>query len=126
MGSEKASAGLASNSAWYSFESSALESDQWHHAAFVKNMEDQTVSFFMNGALVGEDSFPASTLGTWAGAQFCDQNKMSIGLYNTSNWSTNKFDGLIDEASIYATALNVAQVQQLYTQGLVRHMATEQ
>ena len=116
--------GLAADTAWYNFFSDPIIPNQWYHAAFVKDMESETVAFYLDGTLVGQSSFPASGIGIW-NSQFCDQSKMKIGMYSSSNWATNKFDGLIDEAAIFNTALNLAQIQQIYAQGLPRYMVVE-
>ena len=101
-----------------------IKVNEWNHAAFVKNMEEGTVSFYVNGAFIETKTFDPATIGQYTTSpQNCGSNSLKIGRYSASGGQ--HFDGLIDEASIYSVALTTSQIQQLYVEGIKRHLATE-
>ena len=88
----------------------------WHHVAGTFKAKT-FVRLYIDGALDNEQTSIVNTDKMFAtvGAS------LKIG-DNTNGASTNYFNGAIDEVAIYNQALFSSQIQQLYAQGLPRHL----
>ena len=84
--------------------------DQWHHFAIVNQEIGGTynVKIYKNGTKEVDSDFAAGKVNSFSGA---------IGQSDNINY----WRGVIDEVQIYDRALTIAEVQQLYAQGAVRH-----
>ena len=80
---------------------------EWNHLVMVVNREEGKLVHFLNGRLVGEDSF----LGDGAAEMY--SNDWYIGGFPT----LNKFSGWMDELRIYNTALSDLEVSKIYNWG---------
>lgn len=98
------------------FSTSAISnSTDFHHYAYVRS--GNTHSLFVDGVLVGTDSFTGSP-GSTAGRDFF------IGAFNSDYSPTGGtadardfFNGLIDEVEVFNRALSQAEIQAIVTVG---------
>jgi hypothetical protein len=91
---------------WRLSDSAALLPDEWSHVAGV--YDGTCVSFYLNGEPVG-------TPVAGSGPIVPSQVQLHIG-HDASN-PERYFNGLIDEASVYDSALTAAQVRAIYQAG---------
>jgi hypothetical protein len=91
---------------WTSSSMASLYTNQWSHLVGV--FDGTNLSLYLNGALAG-------TPTAAPGQILPSGNHLQIG-HDQSN-SSRYFHGLIDEASVYNTALSAAQVQAIYQAG---------
>ena len=92
---------------WRYAPSAPLYPNQWSHVVGVFNGTNAAI--YLNGALVGTP--------TAASGQIVPSgNNLQIG--HDPSMSTRYFNGLIDEASVYSTALSAAQIQAIYLAGM--------
>jgi hypothetical protein len=92
---------------WAASDSAPLRPSRWSHLAGV--YDGSTLSFYLNGVLVGT---PTAAPGHLVPSG----NNLQIG-HDPSN-RDRYFNGLIDEASVYSTALSAAQIQAIYEAGV--------
>ena len=98
--------GVFANGNWIQAPQAPITLNTWNHAAGV--YDGTNVYLYVNGALVGSN--PGS------GLIQVSPNPLQIG-HDPSNPSSRYFNGLIDEASLYKTALSAAQIQAIYNAG---------
>jgi hypothetical protein len=91
---------------WRSSAVAPLSANRWTHVAGV--FDGASISVYVNGALAG-----APTVVT--GQIVSSANNLQIG-HDPSN--PRYFNGLIDEVSLYASALTPAQIQAIYSAGV--------
>jgi len=92
---------------WLATDPAPVPFSQWSHVAGV--YDGTNVSIYVNGLLVSRK------LGAHPAPIVPSANHLQLG-HDPSNPS-RYFNGLIDEASIYRTALSSAQIQAIYTAG---------
>ena len=80
---------------------------KWNHLVMVVNQEEGKLIHFLNGRLVGEDSFLADVDGE------IYSNDWYIGGFP----NLNKFSGWMDELRLYNTALSDLEVSKIYNWG---------
>ena len=81
-----------------------LELDRWYHITYVVNNDSQQCQLYLDADLKKRIPFKGTPMLMAAGRQ------MRIG-----NSSSDEFmDGIIDEVSIWASALSSAQIRKLY------------
>jgi hypothetical protein len=97
---------LDGNLSWNLTDSAPLAADKWSHVAGV--YDGAHVSFYLNGELVG-------TPIAMSGRIVSSPRHLQIG-HDPSN-AERYFNGLIDEASVYSTALTAKQIQAIYKAG---------
>jgi hypothetical protein len=97
---------LSGGVGWVGVGPASVPLSEWSHIAGV--YDGAHLSIYLNGVLVGT---PVSA----SGAIMSSGNDLQIG-HDPSNPSWY-FGGLIDEASIYNTALSAAQIQAIYNAG---------
>src|SRR5262249_41448075 len=83
-----------------------LVTNQWSHVVGV--YDGTNLLFYLNGSLAGSPVFSAGQIGP-------SGNHLQIG-HDPSNPS-RYFNGLVDEAAVYGSALSAAQVQAIYAAG---------
>jgi hypothetical protein len=83
--------------------------DNWHLATFVRDVEANNISIYVDGVLYG--SYPDSSPGDM------EHNYQGI-IIGSYDGSTDFFEGLIDEVAIYNRALSAEEIQQHYQNGL--------
>ncbi len=93
-------------------QAGAIKMGQWYHLA--ASFDGSKVSFYVDGALIGTSDVPNYTPTTTKSAY--------IGAIPPGGWL---FDGYIDEAAIYGTALSAEQIQHHYQVGLTNFRAVE-
>jgi nitrogen fixation protein len=98
--------GVYGGGQWYATAPASVPMNQWSHVAGVYN--GTSLSIYVNGALVG---IPVSAPGQIAPSG----NNLQIG-HDPSNPS-RFFNGMIDEAGVYNTALSSAQIRAIYNAG---------
>jgi prepilin-type N-terminal cleavage/methylation domain-containing protein len=76
----------------------------WHNVAVIG--DDKSIRLYFDGKLMPDNTLPASTLIMSGG--------VTVGL-------STSFQGYVDEFRLYSTPLEVAQIQQLYAEGLKSH-----
>ena len=87
--------------------STQLNQDDWSHLVMVVNREKGEVLHYLNGKLVGENSF---TEELW-------------GSFYKSNWfiggfaGLDYFDGWVDDLRLYSTALSDGAISSIYNWG---------
>ena len=97
------------NGVWWRQGGSSLKDDTWHHIVVSADRSSKTKIYVDSDIVVNEDSYIGdidNTGPTHIGCESVDQNN---------------FNGIIDEVQIYNEALSLAQIQQLYAQGAVKH-----
>jgi Concanavalin A-like lectin/glucanases superfamily/Immunoglobulin domain/Bacterial Ig domain len=94
------------NGTWVPTGYAPFPLDQWVHVAGV--YDGTNVSIYLNGVRVGA---PVSAPGTITPAS----NDLNIG--HDPAVPSRYFNGLIDEASVYNTALSAAQIKAIYNAG---------
>jgi hypothetical protein len=92
---------------WLATDPAPVPFSQWSHVAGV--YDGTNVSIYVNGLLASR------RLGAHPAPIVPSANHLQLG-HDPSNPS-RYFNGLIDEASIYRTALSSAQIQAIYTAG---------
>jgi len=97
---------LDGNDSWNLTGSAPLPADKWSHVAGVYDCAQ--VSFYLNGELVGT---PLKASGRIVPSHL----PLQIG-HDAAN-PDRYFNGLIDEASVYNTALNAEQIRAIYNAG---------
>lgn len=115
--SGKVSASVYSGNAYQQIDSATVTAGQWHHAVFVRDMESQRISLYLDGALVNEIAFTAASLGVTGGSQRCNSNLFKIGWYNSTTGAqalNGYFNGVLDEARAYTRTLSADEIQRLY------------
>ena len=85
-----------------------VPANQWSHVAGV--YDGTKVSIYLNGVLAGT---PSSA----SGQIVASGNSLQIG-HDPSN-ASRYFNGLIDEATVYNTALSASQIQTIFSAGTV-------
>jgi hypothetical protein len=98
--------GVSSGGQWYETAPVSVPMNQWSHVAGVYN--GTSLSIYVNGALVG---IPVSAPGQISPSG----NNLQLG-HDPSNPS-RYFNGMIDEAGVYNTALSSAQIRAIYNAG---------
>lgn len=85
----------------------AFNDGEWHHA--VGTLSPTGMTFYVDGKLVGTNaqSVGQDYVGYWR-----------VGGDSTWGSSSRYFDGKLDEAAIYGTALNAGQIWEHYSTGL--------
>jgi hypothetical protein len=97
---------VSGGSGWVGSAYASLPLNQWSHLAGV--YDGTNISIYLNGVLAGT---PVHAPGQVVPSG----NDLQIG-HDPSN-PTGYFSGLIDEASVYNTALSAAQIQAIYNAG---------
>ena len=97
--------------AWVLTPSAPLYLNQWSH--FVGVFNGTNLSLYLNGTLAGT---PVAAPGQIVPSG----NNLQIG--HDPSTASRYFNGLIDEASVYNTALSAAQIQAIYACGHVREV----
>ncbi|MCX6928212.1 MAG: immunoglobulin domain-containing protein, partial [Verrucomicrobia bacterium] len=92
---------------WVQTATAPIYLNQWSHYVGVFN--GTNLSLYVNGALAGS---PVAAPGQIVPSG----NNLQIG--HDPSITTRYFNGLIDEASVYNTALSAAQVQAIYLAGM--------
>jgi hypothetical protein len=98
---------LDSGQGWTPTDSAPLRPNRWSHVAGV--YDGASVSFYLNGVLVGT---PTAAPGHIVPSG----NSLQVG--HDPSCPERYFNGLIDEPSIYNTALSAAQIQAIYEAGV--------
>jgi len=90
-----------------------FQTGKWHHVVGTYSGSPYAIDIFVNGQKLERDD-----LGTPLQKDiFWNDQPLNIGRY--PYYPGNRFyPGLIDEVRIYSQALNLAQIQQLYAEGL--------
>jgi hypothetical protein len=91
---------------WVATAPAPVPMSQWSHVAGV--YDGMNISIYVNGVLVG-------TPVAGPGQIVPSGNNLQIG-HDPSN-ASRYFNGLVDEASVYSTALSAAQIQAIYIAG---------
>ena len=97
---------LDGNQSWNLTDSAPLSPNKWSHVAGV--YDGERVSFYVNGELVGT---PLAVSGRIVPSG----HHLQIGHDPSS--PERYFNGLIDEASVYNTALSAEQIRAIYKVG---------
>ncbi|TET20575.1 hypothetical protein E3J74_02425 [Candidatus Bathyarchaeota archaeon] len=87
---------------------STFADDNWHMASFVRDVEANEISIYVDGGLYG--SYPDSSPGDM------EHNYQGI-IIGSTDGSTDFFKGLIDEVGIYNRALSASEIQAIYNAG---------
>ncbi len=103
----------------YQIVSQAVSTSQWYHAVFVRDVTNQKMYLYINGKLVGNQSFTAASLGIVSSINYCDNNNFKIGRYSSNNsvGPNGYFQGSMDEVKIYTYALSPDDVKIEYNHG---------
>jgi len=88
--------------------SALFTAGNWYHVVVVLNVNSDSFEFYINGSLVAE-----TVTGT-AASGFTDGSTLCIG---ATNCASQYLDGLVDEFSIFPSALNSTQVTTIYNTG---------
>lgn len=81
---------------------------KWNHVLIT--FDGNNIKFYIDGNLVGTKNRIGSLTD--------NANDLGIGAYS---FSSNYFNGLIDDVRIYSQALGSAQIQKLYAEGVEKH-----
>lgn len=90
-----------------------IKLNTWHHAA-LSFVGGGAVKVYLDGKLIG--SYTSTRTPTFANA---------VKRIGYSDIPPQYFAGQIDEVRVYNSNLTISQIQQLYAQGLTRHIAHE-
>jgi uncharacterized repeat protein (TIGR02543 family) len=85
----------------------SINDNEWHHVALVVSSSDSRVSIYVDGISVFSDSY--SFTGDFASTEDLEIGQF-IGSYN--------YDGLLDEVAVYNRALEPAEIDQHYIDGM--------
>ena len=95
----------------------SISLNQWNHIALVVNKGAKSISIFINGVK------SATVTNTNINFSQIPDYIVALGAKTVFNVPTSPyFNGIMDEVAIYKQALGAYQIQQLYAQGLVRHV----
>ena len=83
----------------------AVDDDQWHHVACVRDGASHTTKIYVDGVLDHTDNTVYNTAFN-TGSQ-----PVTIG---SLNWNNYVYDGSLDEVSVFDGALSEAQIKKLY------------
>ena len=89
--------------------STAYDDGNWHHAVVVFDQSANKLKLYMDGALYGTETTTASNV--WIFTQ-----KAAIGWQNANPVAPRYYDGQIDQARIFSTALTETQITELYNE----------
>lgn len=92
-----------------SLSSSTINDNQWHHIVGVRDHDNNTSYFYVDGNLIG------STLVALSSG-YVSSKPFGIGGRNDNTWNYY-YSGLIDDVKIYNTALTADEVKLDYNQG---------
>ncbi len=86
---------------------------KWYHVAgtYDKSLPSKNLKLYVNGRLEATADF----------TQSMDSGTRSVGIGKLLKQYTSNFNGLIDEARIYAQAISSAEIQKHYAEGLEKH-----
>lgn len=90
-----------------------LTSNTWYHVAMVHNAASNTRSIYINGELAASGTYTGSPSGVADGLAGIG------GEVAASSESSNRFDGEIDEVSIWQTALSQTEIRNLMCAKLI-------
>jgi uncharacterized repeat protein (TIGR01451 family) len=96
-------------------QGSAINDDQWHHLAAIRDASAGTISLYVDGQLVG--SAPAADYT----GDFSATTTLGIGCMAYHGTPDYYYDGLLDEIALYSVALSEVEIQQHYLNGLAEH-----
>ncbi len=101
---------LDSSSNYIETNSNVLTAGSWAHVAGVYDSTNRTAQIYINGAKV------ATTItGTIPASIGDDSGRFHIGAEQSSGTAVNFFDGLIDDARVYARNLSDMEISNLYS-----------
>ncbi|MDP3901176.1 MAG: LamG-like jellyroll fold domain-containing protein [bacterium] len=99
----------------------ALNNGNWRFIAITRNGTTGKVELFVDGALEGSSTLAAGSLNVGGCLVLGQEQDAVCGGFDT----TQAFLGLLDDVRIYATDLTLAKIQQLYAEGIQRHLAEQ-
>jgi prepilin-type N-terminal cleavage/methylation domain-containing protein len=104
------------NGGWRTFQdtTTTYKTDEWAHVVVTHDNGTKTIKLYKNGAKVYEGTTTFNLIG--------NSDNLRVGCaYDIP--CTSCFNGRLDEVRIYKAALTAEQIQQLYAEGLPRHLA---
>ncbi len=109
-GSNKQEMKIATSTSATTF--SEIFDNTWHHLVFVRNQENQQMEFYLDGSLVLSNAF----------VKFFDypmgkQTGITIGNSMDAGKNDEPFTGVIDEFKLFASALSLGEIRNLYKSG---------
>jgi hypothetical protein len=108
-------------STWFDVYSGELQPNVWHQIVgiWIKN---ETLQIYVDGSLAGENSNIASGNLLNDGSYWLP----SIGVYNRGAESNTYYKGMLDDVSVYGSALSSADISALYSNSPVPPTPTPQ
>jgi hypothetical protein len=97
----------AASATWRDFPTS-LNDGIWYHVVYVCNATAGTVEVYKNGLSLGTQSYTGVNIGG------------TVALGSRFDFTTSRFNGLIDEVAIWERVLHANEVLQLYRRGANR------
>jgi hypothetical protein len=94
-------------------QGSAINDNQWHHLAAIRDASTGTISLYVDGQLVG--SAPAADYT----GDFSATTTLGIGYMAYTGNPDYYYDGLLDEIALYSRMLTGDEIEQHYNAGLV-------
>lgn len=91
-------------------------SGRWIHLAVVYDVDNQSISHFLNGRLLSRDDVPAEQIvATRIGA--ASIGNWSLPTQPDSEFAIRNLNGSIDEFAIFASALAAEEIKEIYEHG---------
>ena len=87
----------------YTSSGQFLFGDGWHHVAATFDETSETMTLFIDGAVVAQDTFTKSIAAGSSGSSFIGQDVAGNG----------DFDGQIDDVRIYSRALSATEIENM-------------